>query len=80
MVDKFKCSGSFVRENGGTSEDVTGRLGFQQDEGEGYDGSPVSCLRFQLKVKEKSDKIVVWPAMVYGSEFWALNENDETKL
>lgn len=31
-------------------------------------------------MKGKFHKTFVWPAVIYGSEYWALNEKEEIKL
>ena len=78
-VDKFKYLGSVVQNNGGNEEDVKNRIkcGWLK----WREASGVLCdRRMPIRLKGKFYKTVVRPAMLYGSECWAVDKKTEQRM
>ena len=78
-VNSFKYLGSVIYGSGGCGKDVDGRIkvtwsGWRDLSGVIYD------KKVPMKLKSKLYKTVVRPAMVYGSECWALRKQEEQRL
>ena len=78
-VESFKYLGSFVQKNGDLDEDVKHRIkcGWMK----WREASGVLCdKRIPMRLKGKFYKSVVRPAMLYGSECWAVDKKIEQKM
>jgi hypothetical protein len=78
-VESFKYLGSFVQKNGGLDEDVKHRIkcGWMK----WREASGVLCdKRIPIRLKGKFYKSVVRPAMLYGSECWAVDKKIEQRM
>ena len=73
-VDKFKYLGSIIQQNGDIDEDIKQRIrvGWQKWKA----ASGVLCdKRVPLDLKGKVYRMVVKPAVLYGSECWPLKKD-----
>ena len=78
-VNSFKYLGSVIDGSGGCGNDVDGRIKVAWSRWRDLSG--VICdKKVPVKLKRKLYKTVVRPAMVYGSECWALRKQDEQRL
>ncbi|KAL6498241.1 hypothetical protein OROGR_028638 [Orobanche gracilis] len=78
-TDKFKYLGSVIHKEGGIEDDVTHRIkaGWLRWRA----ASGVLCdKKVPLKLNGKFYRAVVRPAMLYGSECWAMKKSLESKL
>ena len=78
-VERFKYLGSVVQKDGGFEEDVKNRIkcGWMK----WREASGVLCdRRMPIRLKGKFYKTVVRPAMLYGSECWAVDKKTEQRL
>ena len=72
--ENFRYLGSMVQHDGGIDTDVSHKI--QAGWTKWMSVSGVLCDRkVPLKVKEKYYKVVVRPALLYGSECWAVKHN-----
>jgi hypothetical protein len=79
MKDIFKYLGSIFQHDGGIDGDVTHRINAGWLKWRGASG--VLCdKRVPLKVKGKYYRAMVRPAMLYGSECWAINYRHVQKM
>jgi len=78
-VDKFKYFGSIIQQNGDINEDINQRIrvGWQKYKS----ASGVLCdKRVPLGLKGKVYRMVVRPAVLYGSEYWPLKKTQVQRL
>ena len=78
-VDKFKCLGWIIQQNGDIDEDISQqiRVGWQKWKSV----SGVLCdKRVPLGLKGKVYQMVVRPAVLYGSECWPLKKMQVQRL
>ncbi|KAL6505091.1 hypothetical protein OROGR_024908 [Orobanche gracilis] len=79
LTDKFKYLGSVIHKEGDVEDDVTHRIkaGWLRWRAT----SRVLCdKKVPLKLKGKFYRAAVRPAMLYGSECWAMKKSLENKL
>ena len=78
-VDSFKYLGSIVSKDGSIDEEIRGRV--QSGWNNWKRTSGVLCdKRISARVKGKVYKAVVRPALLYGSETWAMKKAQERKI
>ena len=78
-VKVFKYLGSMFAAEGGSETDVNNRVKVAWAKWREVSG--VMCdKKMLLKLKDKIYKTIVKPAMIYGSECWAVQKNDTQKL
>ena len=78
-VNSFKYLGSVIDGSGGCGKDVCGRIKVAWSKWSDLTGV-VYDKKVPIKMKRKLYKTVVRPAMVYGSECWALCKQEERRL
>ncbi|KAJ0888605.1 putative reverse transcriptase domain-containing protein [Helianthus annuus] len=79
QVTKFKYLGSFVQRDGGIDSDVTHRI--QAGWCRWRAASGVLCdRRFPTKLKGKFYRVAVRPAMLYGTDCWAIKKTQVRKM
>ena len=91
-VKEFKYLGSMFAAEGGSETDVNNRVTWPGLNGE---KCHVECIlqairrrrrrvmcdkKMHIKLKDKIYKTIVKPAIIYGSECWAVKKNDTQKL
>ena len=77
--ENFRYLGSMVQQDGGIDTDVSHRI--QAGWTKWRSASGVLCDRkVPLKVKGKYYKVAVRPALLYGSECWAVKHNHVKKM
>ena len=75
----FKYLGSMFAAEGGSETDVNNRVKVAWAKWREVSG--VMCdKKIPIKLKDKIYKTIVKPAMIYGSECWAVKKNDTQKL
>ena len=78
-VKVFKYLGSMFAAEGGSETDVNNRVKVAWAKWREVSG--VMCdKKMPIKLKDKIYKTIVKPAMIYGSECWAVKKNDIQKL
>ncbi|KAL6569332.1 hypothetical protein OROMI_013846 [Orobanche minor] len=78
-TDKFKYLGSIIQKDGEFEDDVTHRIKAGWLRWRAATG--VLCdKKFPLKLKGKFYRATIRPAMLYGSECWAMKKSLESKL
>ena len=78
-VKVFKYLGSMFAAEGGSETDVNNRVKVAWAKWREVSG--VMCdKKMPIKLKDKIYKTIVKPAMIYGSECWAVKKNDTQKL
>ena len=78
-VNSFKYLGSVIDGSGGCGKDVDGRIKVAWSRWRDLSGV-IYDKKVPMKLKSKLYKTVVRPAMVYGSECWALRKQEEQRL
>ena len=78
-VNSFKYLGSVIYGSGGCGKDVDGRIKVAWSRWRDLSGV-IYDKKVPMKLKSKLYKTVVRPAMVYGSECWALRKQEEQRL
>ena len=78
-VNSFKYLGSVIDGSGGCGKDVDGRIKVAWSRWRDLSGV-IFDKKVPMKLKSKLYKTVVRPAMVYGSECWALRKQEEQRL
>ena len=78
-VNSFKYLGSVIDGSGGCGNDVDGRIKVAWSRRRDLSGV-IYDKKVPVKLKSKLYKTVVRPAMVYGSECWALRKQEEQRL
>ena len=78
-VNSFKYLGSVIDGSGGCRKDVDGRIKLAWSRWRDLSGV-IYDKKVPVKLKRKLYKTVVRPAMVYGSECWALRKQEEQRL
>ena len=78
-VDKFKYLGSIIQQNGDIDEDINQRIkvGWQKWK---YTSGVLCDKRVPLGLKGKVYRMVVRPAVLYGSECWPLKKTQVQRL
>jgi len=73
QVNKFKCLGSIIQQNGDIDEDINQRIkvGWQKWK---YTSGVLSDKRVLLGLKGIGYRMVVRPTILYGSECWPLKK------
>ena len=75
-VNSFKYLGSVIAGSGGCGKDVDGRIKVAWSRWRDLSGV-IYDKKVPMKLKSKMYKTVVRPAMIYGSECWALRKQEE---
>ena len=75
-VNSFKYLGSVIYGSGECGKDVDGRIKVAWSRWRDLSGV-IYDKKVPMKLKSKLYKTVVRPAMVYGSECWALRKQEE---
>ena len=78
-VNSFKYLGSVIDGSGGCGNDVDGRINVAWSRWRDLSGV-IYDKKVPVKLKSKLYKRVVRPAMVYGSECWALRKQEAQRL
>ena len=78
-VNSFKYLGSVIDGSGGCGKDVDGRIKVAWSRWRDLSGV-IYDEKVPMKLKSKLYQTVVRPAMVYGSECWALRKQEEQRL
>ena len=78
-VNSFKYLGSVIDVSGGCGKDVDGRIKVAWSRWRDLSGV-IYDKKVPNKLKSKLYKTVVRPAMVYGSECWALRKQEKQRL
>ena len=78
-VNSFKHLGSVIDGSGGCGNDVDGRIKVGCSRWRDLSGV-IYDKKVPVKLKSNMYKTVVRPAMVYGSECWALRKQEEQRL
>ena len=78
-VNSFKYLGSVIEGRGGCGKDVDGRIKVDWSRWRDLSGF-IYDKKVPMKLKSKLYKTVVRPAIVYGSECWALRKQNSVYI
>ena len=80
VLDKFTYLGSVIHKDGGSSKDVTRRIGLTSGVMNSLDKSIWRCRYLCRRTKVRIFKTLVIPVLLYGCETWTLNSELKRRI